>query len=372
VQVLRPHQQGGGAAPQPQKATRLMRTFSQRLASFAPALLLFGAALSMSTACASGPTAAVSSAQSEGGAAAEVSANAPQAGFYRSRVGAVDVTVLSDGTAGLDVADGLLLNAKPGEVERLLAEAFQKSPIDASFNAFLFKVEQRVLLIDTGAGANFGPTAGKLRDSLVRAGVRAEEITDVFLTHVHPDHSGGLVVDGKRTFPKATIHLDQKELSYWLDKDLASKATGMQASFFATASASLSPYIEAGQVKAFSGATEFMQGFRAAPAYGHTPGHVMYVLESKGEKLLFWGDLIHVAAVQFDDPSVAVAFDVDPVLAVEIRKSALAVAADGGYLVAQNHVAFPGIGHVGRDAESYRWVPIPYVNDSAAKTPRGP
>jgi len=341
-----------------------MRTFAQRFASLAPALLLFGAALSMS-ACAS------DAATPRGGASA-ATADASQAGFYRARIGAVDVTVLSDGTVGLDVANGLLLNAKPGAVDHLLTEAFQKSPIDASFNAFLFQIDQRIMLIDTGAGANFGPTAGKLGDSLARAGVRAEAITDVFLTHVHPDHSGGLVVDGKRAFPQATVHVDQKELDYWLDKDLASKATGMQATFFAAASASLQPYLDAGQVKAFSGATAFVQGFSATPAYGHTPGHVLYLLESNGEKLLFWGDLIHVAAVQFDDPSVAVAFDVDPALAVETRKSALANAADGGYLVAQNHVAFPGIGHIGRAAQAYRWVPIPYVNDSAAKTPSGP
>jgi glyoxylase-like metal-dependent hydrolase (beta-lactamase superfamily II) len=346
-----------------------MRTFAQRFASLAPVLLL-GATLSMSLACASGPTPAMSSAaQSEGGATLGAT-DAPQAGFYRTRVGSVDVTVLSDGTAGLDLADGLLLNAKPGEVDRLLAQAFQKSPIDASFNSFLLEIDGRILLIDTGAGANFGPTAGKLRDSLVRAGTPAEEVSDVFLTHVHPDHSGGLVSDGKRVFPKATLHVEQKELDYWLDKGLAAKATGMQASFFATASASLQPYIDAGQVKAFSGATEFAQGFSAEPAYGHTPGHVRYVLQSSGEKLLFLGDLIHVAAVQFDDPGVAVAFDVDPAMAVETRKSALSNAADGGYLVAQNHVAFPGIGHIGRAVEGYRWVPIPYVNDSAAQTPR--
>jgi glyoxylase-like metal-dependent hydrolase (beta-lactamase superfamily II) len=350
-----------------------MRTFAQRFASLAPALLLFGAAASMSTACASGPTTPMSSAApSAAGASAEAGADAPQAGFYRARVGAVGVTVLSDGTAGLDLANGLVLNAKPGEVERLLAQAFQKSPIDASFNAFLLEIDDRRFLIDTGAGANFGPTAGKLPGSLVRAGTRAEQVTDVFLTHVHPDHNGGLVVDGQRAFPKATLHVDQKELDYWLDEDLASKATGMEASFFAAARASLQPYIDAGQVKAFSGATAFVPGFRAVPAYGHTPGHVMYVLESNGEKLLFWGDLIHIAAVQFDDPEVAVAFDVNAKAAVETRKSALASAAEGGYLVAQNHIAFPGLGHIGRDAETYRWVPVPYVNDSAAQTPRRP
>jgi glyoxylase-like metal-dependent hydrolase (beta-lactamase superfamily II) len=350
-----------------------MRTFARRFSTIAPALLLFGAALALSSACASSPTAGTAStAQSEPSATAQVDNDARQAGFYRARVGAVDLTVLSDGTVGLDLADGVLLNTKPGELEQRLAEAFQKSPIDASFNTFLLEVGGRTLLIDTGAAANFGPTAGKLSDSLSRAGMRADAISDVFLTHVHPDHSGGLVVDGKRAFPNATLHVEQKELDYWLDDELSSKATGMQASFFAAAKASLRPYLDAGQVKAFSGATEFLPGFSAEPAYGHTPGHVMYALESKGEKLLFWGDLIHVAAVQFDDPGVAISFDVDPAQAVQTRKSALASAADGAYLVAQNHVAFPGIGHIGRTAGSYRWVPIPYVDDSAAKPPPSP
>lgn len=319
----------------------------------------------MSTACASGNT--HSADQTDAGARPGVAADTVQAGFYRARVGAVPVTVLSDGTAGLDLSSGLLLNTKPGEVEGLLARAFQESTIDASFNAFMIKMDGRMLLIDTGAGTNFGPTAGKIEHSLAASGARAEDISDVFLTHIHPDHSGGLVVNGKRVFPKATIHVEQRELDYWLDKDRAAKATGMDATFFSAASAALQPYLDAGKVEPFSGATEFLQGFSAAPAYGHTPGHVTYQLESNGEKLVFWSDLIHVAAVQFDDPGVAVAFDVDPTMAVATRKSALAKAADGGYLVAHNHIAFPGIGHVGKDGDVYRWVAVPYVNDSPGK-----
>lgn len=287
-----------------------------------------------------------------------------QAGFYRTRVGAAAVTVVSDGTLPLDVTGGLALDAKPGEIERALADHAQASPIDASFNEFVIAAEGHVALIDTGAASNFGPTVGKLARSLSNAGLRAADITDVFLTHIHPDHAGGLVVDGKPAFPNATVHVDARDLAYWMDADLAAKATGTAATFFATARAALAPYAAEGRIETFAGATEFFAGFRAEPAYGHTPGHVVYVLENGGQKLVFLGDMIHIPAVQFADPAVAVAFDVDPAAAVATRKRVLGEVADRGELVAHDHVAFPGLGHVRRDGEGYRWLAAPYVNDA--------
>lgn len=365
-----------------------MRMIStRRIASIAASLLLLGGALTLPAACAapapprsSAPASPAAPEQPAATPAAPAPAPSPaasapipsggerrQAGFYHTRVGDIDVTVLSDGTFGLDISKDLVLNAKPGEVDKLLAQSFQRSPIDVSFNTFLIHRNGRTILVDTGCAELMGPTTGKLPASLSAVGVSVESVTDVFLTHAHPDHAGGLVIGGKRAFPNATVHVNQKELDYWMDKAAAAKASGMQAQFYAAAQATLQPYLDAGQVKPFTGAAEFFPGFRAEPAYGHTPGHTLYALESGGQRLVLWGDLVHIMAVQFDDPSVAVAFDVNAPTAVETRKKALADAADKGYLVAHTHAPFPGLGHVRRDGASYRWVPAPYVDDAKRK-----
>src|SRR6266403_6164876 len=126
-----------------------------------------------------------------------------QAGIYRTKVGKIDVIAVSDGTVGLGLTKELVQNAKPGEVERLLARHFEESPLDASINAFLIKYEDKLVLIDAGASELVGPTAGKLPQSLRAAGAPPENITDVFITHIHPDHTGGLMNGNTKVFPNA-------------------------------------------------------------------------------------------------------------------------------------------------------------------------
>src|SRR6266853_829956 len=293
-----------------------------------------------------------------------------QAGFYRMTIGDINVTALSDGTVGLQILDGLLLNAKSGEIQKLLAYNYQKSPIDASINAFLIQLNGKLILIDAGSAELVGPTANKLPDSLRSVGVQSEQITDIFLTHIHPDHSGGLMDGKKKVFPNAIIHVDQREVDYWFDKALAEKAAEPLKTFFSQVDAKVKPYLDSGQLKTFEGATQFFSGLRSQPSYGHTPGHSLYVLESGGEKLVFCGDLVHVDAVQFDDPSVCIKFDSDPAKAAEQRKKTFADAAKNRYLLAFDHVSFPGVGHVRKEGNQYRWVPVEYMNDALNQQPQ--
>jgi glyoxylase-like metal-dependent hydrolase (beta-lactamase superfamily II) len=126
--------------------------------------------------------------------------------------------------------------------------------------------------------------------------------------------------------------------------------------------ASVNPYAAAGKLKTFEGNTDLVPGVRTIAAYGHTPGHTVYAVESKGEKLMLWGDLIHSAAVQFDNPSVTIEFDSNNKVAEAARKKAFAEAAKDGYLVGIAHIAFPGLGHLRANAggKGYTWVPLNY------------
>jgi glyoxylase-like metal-dependent hydrolase (beta-lactamase superfamily II) len=287
----------------------------------------------------------------------------PQAGFYKMKVGGVEIVALSDGTFGFNAED-LLTHAKPGEVERLLKKAAIHPPVEANVNAFLIHLDDRYILIDSGTGELLGPKVNKLPLSLKNAGFSSDQITDVLLTHIHPDHSGGLSVKGQKVYPNATIHVARRELAYWTDKSEQAKATEPTKSFFAGVEPALGPYLQSGRVQTFEPPADIFPGLRALPAYGHTPGQSSFVLERNGQTMVFWGDIIHVPAVQFENPNITIKFDVDPALAATQRKSLFADAALNGWLVAMPHMYFPGVGHVQKEGTHYRFYPVPYVNDA--------
>jgi len=281
-------------------------------------------------------------------------------GFYRMMIGDFEVTALSDGTTDLPVST-LLTNTDAAKVKKTLARSYLKEPLETSFNGYLINTGEKLVLVDTGAAALFGPTLGKLIANLKAAGYQPEQVDEIYITHMHADHVGGLMAGGQVAFPNAIVRADKHDADYWLSQANMDAAPKDAKGFFQSAMTSLNPYVSAGKFKAFDGNTELVPGIKAIASHGHTPGHTTYMVESKGEKLALWGDLVHVASVQFAEPAVTIKFDTDSKAAAAQRKAAYADAAKGGYWVAAAHIAFPGIGHVRADGKGYAWIPANYM-----------
>ena len=289
-------------------------------------------------------------------AAPQVKTQAP--GYYRMMLGDFEVTVLSDGNLSLPAS--VMTNTTEAETEKALARNFLKSPFNASVNAFLINTGAKLVLIDTGCGSLMGPLAGNLLTNLKASGYRPEQIDEVYLTHMHPDHAGGLMAEGKLAFPNAVLRANQREAEFWLSEANLEKSPAAMKNFFKGAMASVNPYIAAGKFKPFEGDTQLVPGIEVIAAPGHTPGHSIYSIGSRGQKMLLWGDLVHVAAVQFGVPSLTVQFDFDRQSASMQRQHAYADAAQSGYLEGNAHLSFPGIGHIRAEGKGYAWVPVNY------------
>ena len=279
-------------------------------------------------------------------------------GFHRLMLGEFEITALNDGTVDLDVAK--LLKQPQAATERALSRSFVHNPLETSVNAFLINTGARLVLIDTGAGTLFGPSLGKLQANLREAGYKPEQIDDVFITHMHPDHVGGLTNKGEPAFANAVIHANKRDSEFWLSQINFDNAPADSKSFFQGAITSVTPYRAAGRYQPFEGDVELVPGVRAIASYGHTVGHTNYLVESKGQSLLLIGDLIHVAPVQLENPDVTVAFDSDGRSASTSRQRLFTLAAKKGALVGAAHLQFPGIGHLRREAKAWRWVPLNY------------
>ncbi len=284
-------------------------------------------------------------------------------GWYRMQIGRFTVTALWDGTLDMPV-DKVFKHPGPAELKALLARAHLPTTMPLSVNAFVVDTGTRVVMIDTGTGASrmFGDRLGKVQANLRAAGYTPEQIDEIYLTHMHTDHVGGLTVDGRAVFPNATVRADVREAGHYLSREKMA-ASPDDKEDFESAMVMLDPYVKRSRFKPFDGRAELVSGVRARPAYGHTPGHTVYEVQSEGEKLVLWGDLMHVAAVQLPLPAATVAFDAMPAQSAANRAQIYRDAAREGVWIAAAHIGFPGIGKIRADEKGggYTWVPISLV-----------
>ncbi|GGE91795.1 MBL fold metallo-hydrolase [Massilia psychrophila] len=286
-------------------------------------------------------------------------AKTPATGYFRMMLGDFEVTAVNDGTVDLPV-DKLLQGIKPAVLNAALTRSFLKAPLETSVNAFVINTGSKLVLVDAGAAGLFGPTLGKFVANLKAAGYQPEQIDEIYLTHMHADHVGGLAANGKPVFPNAVVRAQKQESDYWLSQANMDKTPAM-ADAFKGAMLSLNPYVSAGKFKAFEGNVELVPGISSLSGKGHTPGHATYIVESRGQKLVLIGDLVHVSAVQFDHPEATMSFDSNQKSAAAERKQAFDAAARGRYLVGAVHLQFPGIGHIRKDSKGYEFIPVNYT-----------
>ena len=278
-------------------------------------------------------------------------------GAYRHQVGALEVIALNDGA--LDIPLAMFPKADPAEAGRLLELlGGPKDKAATAVNAFLVNTGDKLVLVDSGAGKLFGPTLGQFAANLKAFGVDPASVDVIAMTHLHPDHFGGLVNgDAKIAFPNAEILIAEADTKLWLDEANAAKAPADFKPFFDQARMVINPYIAAGKFKPLADGKEVVPGIVAISAPGHTPGHTMFRVTSGKDSLLIWGDIIHSAALQFAHPDWAIAFDTDPDTGTATRRRVFDMAATDHLTVAGAHIAFPGIGNVAKAGAGYHFAP---------------
>jgi glyoxylase-like metal-dependent hydrolase (beta-lactamase superfamily II) len=274
-------------------------------------------------------------------------------GVYHRKLGDGVITAVNDGM--FEGATALMTNIEPADAEALLASTFRPLPPRLTVNTFLLTIGGKRILFDTGCAASFGPTVGKMLGNLAALGVAPDTVSTVLLTHAHPDHANGLIdAAGAAVFPNAELVVSAPEAAFWQDDAIMSAVPDEMKPYFVGARAALAAYADRTRLIAQG---EVLPGITAIPAYGHTAGHTAYLVESGGDSLLIWGDVVHLPGVQFARPEVGVIFDADGPGAIATRARLMDMAVTDKLAVAGMHLDFPVFGHVIRQGQGYAHVP---------------
>jgi glyoxylase-like metal-dependent hydrolase (beta-lactamase superfamily II) len=290
--------------------------------------------------------------------AQDAAATGPAAVAYSRKVGDMTLTTLLDGYFGL--SPEIVTNATP----EIIAEAYASvygdpaQPMNLPVVAYILQSGDQTTLIDAGAGAAFGPTAGHAGTALTAAGISPDAVNRVILTHMHPDHIGGLLAADAAAFPNATLHVSKTDLDFWTSEEIAAKAPEQAQGFFALARGVAGAYGD--RLTTFDGEADLGGGVTSMSLPGHTLGHSGLRLSSGSAQMLIIGDAASMAAYQFTHPDVGIAFDTDGAMAAETRKKLFGMAAADKLLIAATHFPFPGAGHVEQKGDAFAWVPEPW------------
>ena len=281
-------------------------------------------------------------------AAAAASAVQPAAGKAVS-VGIFSVVPLFDG------ASSFTLKLFHGADETAMQKVAGAQSVPGAFNVFLIKRGKERFLVDAGNGTLRPDRTGQLPLSLRDAKTAPEDISKILVTHMHGDHIGGLVKEGRPVFRRAKVYVPRAEYNYWMDDDAMRQSPENRRGLFALVR-DVMRVLEQNKLLVFFTPGEIIAPDIASVAlFGHTPGHTGFMLASKGKKLFFVGDLLHAGALQFPRPDITVDFDVDQPMAKVTRLRAFKQLAEDATPIAAAHLPFPGIGIVRSAGDGYKF-----------------
>lgn len=289
--------------------------------------------------------------------------NTPAPAWYRFKWGAMEATVVSDGSLPLGPPAAGFPAAPATEVQSLLRAAFL--PTDAitlEQNALVLNTGRQLILFDTGMGESmgadsrmFGPTTGRLVANLRAAGIDPAAIDMVVLTHAHCDHCWALVdAQGNRNFPNAQVALSEADLRFWTDEG-NKRGPAFMTSFIDGARKNLGAYRD--RMVMVRDEQPVVPGITALATPGHTIGHTVYAIESEGRVMVNSGDLAHHQVLLLRRPMWEFSFDSDPAQSARTRTRMLQRVAQDGHAMLSYHFPWPGLGHVSREGEGFAWHP---------------
>ncbi|WP_072391051.1 MBL fold metallo-hydrolase [Hyphomicrobium sp. CS1GBMeth3] len=293
--------------------------------------------------------------------AAAPSLGAWQPKYWRYKVGSFEITTISDSEVFIDGPFPLIgANATEPDVKQLMRDnLLPEARYQPGFSPTLVNTGRELILFDTGNGENGfvkRPDGGWLAANLAQAGFKPEDVDIVVLSHGHPDHVGGVIEGGKPLFPNARYYIGQIEYDFWAPEG---KHTGEIEGMAAVFRTNTKPVAD--RFTFLKPGDDVVPGIRAVEAYGHTPGHLNFHIESEGRAIYFWGDCAHHQVASLARPDWHCVFDIDREQAAITRKRVYDKLATDRIPIIGYHMPFPSVGYLERDGQSaYRWLPHSY------------
>ncbi len=289
--------------------------------------------------------------------AAQPQAGVQAPGFFRSKVGAFEITSISDGAAYRPL-DGFIKNTPVDEVRKVLGEAFMaQDQVTIPFTSLVVNTGKKLVLLDSGNGDLGAPTTGSWMANFRAAGFDPANVDAVIISHFHGDHINGTrLKDGRAVFPNAEVLVSAPEWDFWMDDGKMAQAPEGMKGAFQNVRRVFGPMAK--DVTRYDWGKEIVPGISAVAAPGHTPGHTVFAIQSGAAKFLMMSDLTNNTALFVRRPDWQAIVDMDGEQARQTRHRMLDVAASEKMQVAFYHAPFPATGHIARDgAGSYQLVP---------------